>query len=293
MLGYFPPDVSVSIEGADAQHYLGVARNLLFRALHLHIADGGKPVQLVLPLPTGGSIRVKLIGNQKIVEIITTSTSSSEEEQPVLEQPPGTQDYAAIMYSGVVKGGLLTTDAQGRTVLDSFRPTGDVREGLRAAARVREVRQARSRRQRRIAIPLHQAVVFLRRDEARGERTARPRHRHRQLEGIPDRQAAAARAPRDPRTVSEFTWSVCHGIVKVGDKQHWLVEIHSNRGVHAMPLPLFENTMTRAYHAEKKGRGDLDTVRVLDEFGGLPSGETFPTDDASSRRRSRAATSSS
>lgn len=71
-----------------------------------------------------------------------------------------------------------------------------------------------------------------------------------------------------------------HGIYKAGTKNHWLVEVSAANGVLAMPLPLFRNTMTVRYRRKMIARGDTDTIAVLDEYGGIPTGQTFPTGDA-------------
>jgi hypothetical protein len=73
-------------------------------------------------------------------------------------------------------------------------------------------------------------------------------------------------------------WGTTHGVVKTGDQNHWLVEI-SRRGVLAMPLPLFASTTTAEYRAYVKKKKDTGSQLVLDEFGGIPSGENFPADD--------------
>lgn len=73
-------------------------------------------------------------------------------------------------------------------------------------------------------------------------------------------------------------WSTTHGVVKTGTKNHWLVEI-GLRGIIAMPLPLFASTTTAEYRAYAKQKRDTGSLAVLDEFGGIPSGESFPEDD--------------
>lgn len=59
------------------------------------------------------------------------------------------------------------------------------------------------------------------------------------------------------------------------DKKPWLIEV-SSRGVHAMPLPLIAATTTLAFRSYIEKIGDDEIIKILDRFGGMPSGETFP-----------------
>lgn len=76
----------------------------------------------------------------------------------------------------------------------------------------------------------------------------------------------------------DWRWARCHGIVVAADGALWLVEISINNGVIAMPLPLFTNTVkgTPLYSQLLGSKQDVlrEAVKL---FGGLPSGETFPT----------------
>jgi hypothetical protein len=75
------------------------------------------------------------------------------------------------------------------------------------------------------------------------------------------------------------TWNKTHGVYRAGYQNHWLIEISRTNGILAMPLPLFESTTTPAYRSRVKSRKDTDTQLVLDEFGGIPTGENFPSGD--------------
>ena len=68
-----------------------------------------------------------------------------------------------------------------------------------------------------------------------------------------------------------------HGITEGADGTLWLVEISQNRGVLAMPLKFFPESQTPAFRQAALDKGDMAMVRALDEFGGLPTGECFPT----------------
>lgn len=58
----------------------------------------------------------------------------------------------------------------------------------------------------------------------------------------------------------------------------WLVRV-SQEGVFTMPLPLVPATQTKAFDAwVREELADNELEWVLDRFGGMPSGETFPSD---------------
>ena len=73
-----------------------------------------------------------------------------------------------------------------------------------------------------------------------------------------------------------YAWLSTDGIHKVGET-HWLIRISKTEGVLAIPLPLFECTTNDAFINAIAEIGDLDTFAVLNEFGGLPTGDNFPT----------------
>lgn len=56
----------------------------------------------------------------------------------------------------------------------------------------------------------------------------------------------------------------------------WLLRVRA-AGVHAMPLPLVPATTTRAFREWIEEVGDEEILAILDRFGGMPSGEGFPT----------------
>ena len=71
-----------------------------------------------------------------------------------------------------------------------------------------------------------------------------------------------------------YQWTRCHGIVRGEDGKQWLVEISNTNGVIAMLLPLLKGTA-----GFKSSKQDVlrEAAKLL---GGLPSGETFPSDIA-------------
>ena len=55
----------------------------------------------------------------------------------------------------------------------------------------------------------------------------------------------------------------------------WLVNVSSS-GVHAMPMPLIPATTTAAFKDYIAEVGDEEIELILNRFGGMPSGESFP-----------------
>lgn len=55
----------------------------------------------------------------------------------------------------------------------------------------------------------------------------------------------------------------------------WLLRVDRS-GVWAMPLPIITATATDSFRAYVDGMGDSEIIAILDRFGAMPSGETFP-----------------
>lgn len=72
-----------------------------------------------------------------------------------------------------------------------------------------------------------------------------------------------------------FTAQKTHAVVFGKDNAPWLVEI-SHNGIYAMPLPLIPATTTNAFYKYVKEKNDHELLKILDRFGGMPSGESFP-----------------
>lgn len=70
----------------------------------------------------------------------------------------------------------------------------------------------------------------------------------------------------------------CDGVGFGVDGMAWLLKIHAS-GVFAMPLPLIPATTTIAFREYMEEVGDIEILHLLNRFGGLPSGETFPKDN--------------
>lgn len=75
----------------------------------------------------------------------------------------------------------------------------------------------------------------------------------------------------------DYKFHRTHGITRGADGRLWLIEISQARGVLAMLLPLFPKSTTDGFRARAVARGDTSMETALDELGGLPTGEGFPT----------------
>lgn len=78
----------------------------------------------------------------------------------------------------------------------------------------------------------------------------------------------------------DYKFNRTHGIVTAADGRLWLTEISINRGVIAMPLPVYPGSHLPAFRKHYADKGDTAMVTVLDELRCLPTGEGFPTGDA-------------
>lgn len=73
----------------------------------------------------------------------------------------------------------------------------------------------------------------------------------------------------------DYKFNKCHGISFDESGAPWLIQVSAS-GVYAMPLPLIPATTTKAFRQYVEDSGDDELVTLIDQFGGLPSGESFP-----------------
>lgn len=85
--------------------------------------------------------------------------------------------------------------------------------------------------------------------------------------------------PEDGKFVLDYKHSRTHGVSFDSAGHPWLVQIDSS-GVHVMPLPTIPATTTEAFRGWMDDVGDTEILKLLDRFGGLPSGEGFPKGSA-------------
>lgn len=73
----------------------------------------------------------------------------------------------------------------------------------------------------------------------------------------------------------DYKWYKCHGVSFDSGNMPWLIQVDA-RGVFAMPLPIIPATATEAFREYVEEVGDTELEMLLDRFGGIPSGESFP-----------------
>ena len=72
-----------------------------------------------------------------------------------------------------------------------------------------------------------------------------------------------------------FFFDNCHGISFDDTNEPWLVHI-SPRGVYVMPLPIIPDTTRPEFREWCEQVGDDELLHIIDVFGGIPTGESFP-----------------
>lgn len=76
-------------------------------------------------------------------------------------------------------------------------------------------------------------------------------------------------------TLYSYQFNRTDVVVFSEDNTPWLVRI-SAKGVLAMVLPRILATMTNEFRRYIKEKGDDEILAIIDRFGGMPSGESFP-----------------
>lgn len=274
---FFPTDVSVRLDGDKfgAQMQRGAARQLLFKALLMAQASDGMPVQLNQRVGEADFISVSIIGDQKIVNIYAEPPVESVEvpvEEPEIPDPPlpllGSSLY---MLSGAARGPSQVTDGDGNHLLHDFAPRASTAKAYSVPTGYHDNRKLGEVVS---TIQQYKSSLF----SGSMKRIVQAIHG---LGKIKDASGYYLTAPTGAsRSVDmqyRASYAQTHGIYKAGPKNHWLIEISATRGVLAMPLPLIPSTKSAHYASHLTHKGDIGGLAVVNEFGGLPSGETFPT----------------
>lgn len=107
-----------------------------------------------------------------------------------------------------------------------------------------------------------------------------PDIRWERIEPVSDEDAMRAQDVREAglQIQYDWRWPRTHGLTRAADGVWWLVEISKSRGIVAMRLPLHPATTLPEFREKCEDENDLDAIRLLDEFGGFPTGETFPAE---------------
>ena len=85
----------------------------------------------------------------------------------------------------------------------------------------------------------------------------------------------SGKPPESGEIQFDYKFQETHGVAFGSDKKPWLIRV-SPAGLYVMPLPLVPATTTEAFRKYIEEVGDSELQWLLDEFGGLPSGEGFP-----------------
>lgn len=262
-IDFFPPDVRLRLEGDKdrAEELYGEARNLFHRANLVQQGRPSQPVRLVKYLDNGGIIDVFLLDTQKIITIRPPAVFPKY-DQAAIDELSAESFYVLCG----IKRDATTVNVAGTNYLRTFRPTlptsaaynipNSYSDNKRLANTEDQQKAGRFSGAMKRVVAAIEGLGHIR--DSSGQ----------YLTGEPTRRLIVNRYLSNN--------AVTHGIIKSGNKNHWLVEISAQRGVLAMPLPLIRQTTTAAYEKyliKKKDTGGLTIVR---EFGGIPSGETFP-----------------
>ncbi|HQR22108.1 MAG TPA: hypothetical protein PKV98_14650 [Burkholderiaceae bacterium] len=265
MSDFFPTDVRVRISRDGDQALFGQARKVLFHALNMQGAGSSLPITVVQRGEDGTTITAQIgVGYKNVT--ISTPPPVKEEPKPILEiSPKDEATRAATMLSGWTMKATISGDT-----LTAFHPTRNCAAAYNIPYAWQTNRKlATTPNQLRAVKPSMFSGTIKRIVQAMlGMGIIKDRS--------PLYFGGAITAPRQEIVSYGYVWDRTHGIYKSGTKNHWLVEISKTRGILAMPLPLLLNTRSPQFRALVRSRKDNGTLQMLDEFGGLPSGEDFP-----------------
>lgn len=76
----------------------------------------------------------------------------------------------------------------------------------------------------------------------------------------------------------EYSHRLTHAVSFDNLGNPWLLQIDA-RGIYAMPLPMVPATTAPAFLSYLREVNDDELIKVVERFGGMPSGELFPVDD--------------
>jgi hypothetical protein len=291
----FPADVSLRINGDDmdgALRMVPAAKQVLFKALSRQRISGMQNVRQFQPAPDGSLISVILSGPLKHVYISPPPRRGAPTKVDPREFPIHEIDYFPYeMYSGVVRPTSPETkpkvvieviDGENTPVLDQFHPSS-----VCAGAYNLEFEW-----QRPAKLAVNSSGLNATGDAESwmpkpGQYSGAMKRVVQALYGIgyietDTEEFISGELPATEPFLAvtnnyNFTWLQTHGIHKADDGSIWIIEVSKVNGVLAMPLPIFNGTDDNAFLGFLNSAGDTDTMNVVFEFGGLPTGEAFPT----------------
>lgn len=83
---------------------------------------------------------------------------------------------------------------------------------------------------------------------------------------------------KDGQFQYDYKFNNTNGVAFGSDNKPWLVRVNPS-GVWVMPLPLIPATTTEAFREYMEEKQDQEILSILDRFGGMPSGESFPSSE--------------
>jgi len=266
---YFPTDVRVRESGERLgwEQMHGIARSALFAAIEYQARAGVTFATITRKTHDGGLVVVRLSGTNKSIDIFypgsTPEVTPLKKDEQYVEVDP--IPLTASMLSGWTRKSILSGIG-----LDSFKPTSGT---VRAYGLVDDWQISKK------LVNLEPAIIHASQFSGTMKRVVQAILG---LGVIRDSSPSyitgtVINAPRHISVSYPTGYYATSGIYKAANQNHWLVEINSTAGIIAMPLPILTNTRRASFRTFLTRRGDVDTLRVIDEFGGLPSGETFPS----------------
>lgn len=286
MLTDFPTDVRVICDDdvSLSREMVGRGRSVLVRALELADRSATQIAKVSMDLPGGGNVTARIFGEQKILKFTAPPPPGKErlepravprEEQPILSGQVGP-------WSGWIRGPTFTnitvgTPPAARKVLHDWRPIPETAKAYKLLDDFQQAQRLGYSQTKTIRPGMFSGAMKRVVQAIFGIGHVGDPH---EMTDISPRyiDASIPIAKRNVDVTYSWVWDKTHGIYKADTKNHWLIEISRANGLLAMPLILIPDTTTPSYYASRVKLGDIGTVRILDEFGGVPTGENFPTD---------------
>ena len=285
---FFPPDVSLRVDpSADvnaAQALFPAAKQLLFRALNMK--EAGVPVvKLFQPGTDGSLIYVYLIGDLKHIYVQPAKRQIAE--GVVVVEPLVVTAFACPdVLSGVVHPGdavVVSTDPITDIVqysVHEFHPSQISAETYSLDFSWQDIE--------RLAVETDPAVSTTSNMQVRWPKpsmySGAMKRVVQAIYGIgktsfvdntdPNKQVVA---DIDVQNHYHYRWDKTDGIFKFND-EFWVIRIGKDDGILAQRMGLFECTTGGGFSDALQSSGDTETYEIVAEFGGLPTGEDFPSD---------------
>lgn len=271
------PRIIFEGDEAAAKSYLPQAQNLLHKARALAAASGSDVTGLSLALSDTAFAYTLKVGNTEVIHIYSQPQS---EETPLSYQLSGLPD----ILNGVTKlARLVERKIKDSTilVLDSFKANAESQKTYRLPAGFTEsprlgVKPHKGLPQPTIGTPSQYQVVVPSNYSGLMRKLVQFVLGYGHLRDgkiMPGPDEADTRK-HGLQVQYDSRWHRCHTLYRAEDKRLWLVEVSINNGVLAMPLEVYP----KSRFIENSSIPSLSTAGR--EFGGLPTGRSFPTGKA-------------